>query len=173
MEARIVQYDPTTGAGVANTEDGQQYAISIHQWRSTTAPAVGQAIDITLEDGAVTAIFVSPSGSSPVGSSSDNDNLIALLTHIGGIFFGLIPSLVVYLAMKDSPFVRDSAREALNWQITVTIAMVVSFILIFVVIGFLFVWIVAIANVVLCIIAAVKASSHEVYRYPMTLRLVK
>jgi uncharacterized Tic20 family protein len=169
MRAKIIQYDATAGSGIANTEDGQQYDISIRQWRSASAPAVGQTIDITLENGTVSTIFISSSG----GSSGDNDRLIAILTHIGGIAFGFIPALIIYFAMKDSPFVRDTAREAFNWQITAFIAVVISSILIFVIIGIFLIWAVVIANLVFCIIGAVKASKQEVYRYPIAIRILK
>ncbi|NEL79749.1 MAG: DUF4870 domain-containing protein, partial [Xanthomonas perforans] len=64
---------------------------------------------------------------------------------------------------------------ALNFQITVIIAYVAAVILTIVSFGILFfvptlVWI---ANLVLCILAAVKANNGEHYRYPFTLRLIK
>ncbi len=67
----------------------------------------------------------------------------------------------------------DQAKEALNFQITVTIAMVISIILMVVIIGGILAPIVGIINLVFCIIAAVKANNGEAYRYPFTLRLIK
>ena len=67
----------------------------------------------------------------------------------------------------------DQAKEALNFQITVTIAMVISIILMIVIIGGILAPIVGVINLVFCIIAAVKANNGEAYRYPFTLRLIK
>lgn len=105
---------------------------------------------------------------------SQDDKNIALLTHLGGIFFTFIPALIVWLLKKDeSPFLADQAKEALNFQITVIIGFAIGVVLTIVLVGVLVIWGVAIANLVLCIVAGVKASSGEKYRYPFALRLIK
>src|SRR6478736_3891223 len=72
---------------------------------------------------------------SPQMSPSD-EKLWATLVHIGGIFFGFIPSLIGYLVLKDrGPFVRAHTATALNFQITMTIAAVVSAVLWIVIVG--------------------------------------
>jgi uncharacterized Tic20 family protein len=110
----------------------------------------------------------------PAAASADSDKLMVIVAHLGGIFFGFIPSLVVFLIKKDSPgWVLDSAREALNWQITVLIAAVVCTVLMFVLIGIFLFWALMLTNLVLCILAAVKTSSRQAYRYPFCLRLLK
>jgi len=57
VRAKIIQYNSGEGTGIAVAE-GQQYDFSIRQWRSNTAPAMGQTIDVTLEGNAVSAIFL-------------------------------------------------------------------------------------------------------------------
>lgn len=92
------------------------------------------------------------------------------------IFTWFIGALIIWLINKDDAskaFVTDQAKEALNFQITVTIAMVISIILMVVIIGGILAPIVGIINLVFCIIAAVKANNGEAYRYPFTLRLIK
>ena len=104
------------------------------------------------------------------------DRTFAILAHVGGIFFGLIPALIIYLIKKSEPsaqFDTEQAKEALNFQITVMIAYFACGILIFVLIGALLIWVVMLANLVLCIVAAIKASNGVMYRYPLTLRLIK
>ena len=103
---------------------------------------------------------------------SSNDKNLVVLTHLSGILFSFIPSLIVWLLNKDSVYVNNQAREALNFQITILIAYVVSYILVLVLIGFVFMGIIWIANIILCILAAVAASKGESYRYPFTLRLI-
>ncbi|MFC5568477.1 DUF4870 domain-containing protein [Lysobacter yangpyeongensis] len=108
--------------------------------------------------------------------SSSDDKTLAMVTHLSGIFLGFVMPLIVWLINKDKEdkgYLVEQSKEALNFQITVAIAMVVSWILMFVLIGLLLLPAVALANLVLCIIAAVKTSESETYRYPFTLRLIK
>ncbi|HJS35162.1 MAG TPA: DUF4870 domain-containing protein, partial [Pseudoxanthomonas sp.] len=67
----------------------------------------------------------------------------------------------------------DQSKEALNFQITVFIAFVISWILAFVLIGLLLMPLIGIAALVLSIIGGVKANNGEAYRYPFALRLIK
>lgn len=104
---------------------------------------------------------------------SANDKNIAVLTHLGGIFFSFLPGLVVWLLKKDdSPYIGEQAREALNFQISVLLAYLVSYLLVFILIGFALLAVIWIANIVLCILAAVSTSKGESYRYPFSLRLI-
>ncbi|SFR78820.1 hypothetical protein SAMN05428970_2440 [Agromyces sp. CF514] len=105
--------------------------------------------------------------------SPNDEKLWATLVHIGGIFFGFIPSLIGYLVLKDKgPFVRAHTATALNFQITMTIAAIVSSILWLVVIGIFLSIAVAIVVIVFSIIAAVKANQGEAYTYPLSIKFV-
>lgn len=114
----------------------------------------------------------------PSGAPASEDKTMALIAHLLGILTWFIGPLVIWLINKDNPakaFVNDQAKEALNFQITITIAFVISFILTIVSLGLLFFLptLVGIANLVLCILAGVKANNGEAYRYPFALRLIK
>jgi hypothetical protein len=112
----------------------------------------------------------------PSGAAPQEDRTIALLTHLSGILFGFIVPLIIWLVNKDKTdkgWLNDQAIEALNFQITVFIAFVVAWVLMFVLIGFLLLPLIGIANLVLCIIAGMKANNGEAYRYPFALRLIK
>jgi len=103
-----------------------------------------------------------------------DDRLWILLCHLSlFIGVGLILPLIVYLVKKaDSPLVAEHAREALNFHISLLIYWIVTGLLTFVLIGLLLIPVVGIIMVVFPIIAAVKASNGEFYKYPLTLRLV-
>jgi uncharacterized protein len=113
----------------------------------------------------------------PVTTGSQDERTMALLSHILAIFFSFIPPLIIWLVNKDAtpakPFVVDQAKEALNFQITVILAALVAGVLTVILIGFLLLPVISIANLVLCIIAGLKANNGEYYRYPFTLRLIK
>lgn len=104
--------------------------------------------------------------------TSDEKN-IATVTHLGGTVFSFIPGLLVWILKKDdSAYIADQAKEALNFQITVLIAQFIAGILAVILIGFLFMGIIWLLNVVFCIIAAISSSKGETYRYPICLRLI-
>lgn len=105
-------------------------------------------------------------------ANADEKN-IAVVTHITGIFFSIFPGLIVWLLKKDeSPYISEQAREALNFQITLLIAYFISCVLMFILIGFVLLFLVWLANIVFSIMAAVAASKGENYRYPFSLRLI-
>lgn len=114
------------------------------------------------------------------GGPSAEERQWALFTHLSALagfiipFGNLLGPLVLWQVKKNElPFVDDQGKEALNFQITVTLAMLVSLILMVVLIGFLLMFVVGIGALVLTIIGAIKANNGETYRYPMTLRLIK
>lgn len=102
-----------------------------------------------------------------------NTNL-ALLAHLLGVFTSFVGPLIIWLAYKDQDkFVESSAREALNFQITIFFGYIAASVLSFIVIGFLLVPFLYFGNLILGIVATIKASGGVDYRYPLTLRLVK
>jgi uncharacterized Tic20 family protein len=104
----------------------------------------------------------------------------AMLCHIGAfagyiIPFGhIIAPLVIWLIKKDeSPFVDDQGKESLNFQISMSIYAIIALLLTLVVIGVVFLIAVVIFDVVMVIIAAVRANNGERYRYPLCMRFIK
>ncbi|MFD4421552.1 DUF4870 domain-containing protein [Agromyces sp. NPDC058484] len=105
--------------------------------------------------------------------SPNDEKLWATLVHIGGIFFSFIPALIGYLILKDKgPFVREHTATALNFQITMAIAYVISYILWLIVIGWLLTIAIGIVVIVFSIIAAVKANQGQPYTYPLAIKFV-
>jgi len=74
---------------------------------------------------------------------------------------------------NEYPFVDEQGKESLNFQISVTIYSIPLFVLIFVLIGIPLLILLLAADVILVIVAAVKASNGESFRYPLTIRLIK
>lgn len=111
----------------------------------------------------------------PVGVRSTDDKNLAMLTHLSGVILSIVVPLIVWLMNKDRPekaYLVSEAKEALNFQITVLIGYIICWILTIIIIGAFLTWLLWIANLVFCIIAAVKVSSEGTYRYPFALRLV-
>lgn len=104
--------------------------------------------------------------------SQDSKNT-ALLVWIGTIFFGFIPSLILFLVKKDDAYIQDQSKEALNWSITAAIGYFAGMLLTFVVIGLLVLPVVAICHLVFCIMGAVAVNNGKTFRVPFALRLIK
>ena len=84
----------------------------------------------------------------------------------------LAPLIIMLVKGNDSAFVRRHAVESLNFQISLLIYLVISFILAFVLIGFLLMAAVGLFALIVIILATVKAANGEDYRYPLCIRLV-
>jgi uncharacterized protein len=112
---------------------------------------------------------------------SERERTWAMLAHLAALTGLVLPMigvvigpLVVWLARRDaSPFVAAHALEALNFNITVLLAAVVCVLLMLVFVGFLLGSALFVTWLVFTLVAAIKASEGENYRYPFSLRLVK
>ncbi len=101
------------------------------------------------------------------------DKQWASFAHLGGILW-FVPSLIIWLVFKDrGAFTNTEAKEALNFQITIGIAYVVSWVLTLVLIGFLLIPAVSVVSVIFSILGFLKAKDGTAYRYPFALRLIK
>ena len=100
-------------------------------------------------------------------------HLIALAGFV--IPFGnVLGPLIVWAIKKDEhPFVDTQGKEAINFQLTLTIAYIVCIILAFILIGFVLMGIVCIYSLVMIVIAAIKANDGVAYQYPITIRFLK
>ena len=104
----------------------------------------------------------------------------AMWAHLSAILLyctvigGLIVPLVIWQSKKDTmPFVADQAKETLNFQITILLAPIASWMLVILLVGFLLVPIVVLLHFVLTIVAAVKSGEGVQYRYPFCWRVVR
>jgi uncharacterized Tic20 family protein len=117
------------------------------------------------------------SGGTPVTQDDRTWGMIAHLSVFIGVvvpFGSIIAPLVIWLVKRDqSAFIAEHAKEALNFNITVGIAAIACWILMFVFIGVLLIVALLICWLVLTLIAAIKANEGNAYRYPFSVRLVK
>jgi uncharacterized Tic20 family protein len=99
---------------------------------------------------------------------------MAFFAHVGGGIFGWLVPLIIWLIKKDeSPFVRQQALAALNFQLVLLIVYVVSAVLMIVILGYL-TWLAAwIFAVVMGVQAGQAANRGELFKYPFNVTWVK
>jgi uncharacterized Tic20 family protein len=91
----------------------------------------------------------------------------------GFALFTILGPLIIWRAKRETmPFAAAQAKESLNFQITVWLLGVIFAVLAVVLIGFVFLWILGLVNIVLVVIAAIQVHEGKPYRYPFCLRLV-
>jgi len=127
-----------------------------------------------------------PSTPTPTPSESQvrTWNMLCHLSALAGLIipFGNIlgPLLVWQIKKNEIPSTNVHGKAALNFQITVLIALfagvILAVLLSFFCVGFLLipvVMLIGLAGLVFAIIAGIKANNGEDYKYPFSLELVK
>jgi uncharacterized protein len=110
----------------------------------------------------------------PAYTPTSDEKTLGLLAHVLTFVAPFIAPLIIYLIKKDqSEFVADHAKESLNFQITIIIAVLLCIPLSIILIGIPILIAIGIGSLVWRIIATIKASEGKLYRYPFTLRLIK
>ena len=101
-------------------------------------------------------------------------HLSALSSLIGIPFGHILGPLIIWLVKKnESPLIDEQGKESLNFQISMSIYLIVAFLLCFIIIGIPLLFGLVLAEIILVIIAAVKTNNGEQYSYPITIRFIK
>lgn len=114
-------------------------------------------------------------------STSSNVRTWTVLCHASALLGFIAPGgghilapLIVWLIKRgEYPEVDAHGKESLNFQISMLIYSIIAAILCLLLIGFLLLAILHVLNLVLVIIASIRASEGQLYRYPFTIRLIK
>lgn len=114
----------------------------------------------------------------PIECEDPHDCRWGAIAHLSALIplplFDLLgPFIVLITKGNQSFFIRRQAVSALNFRLTVLIAYILCIPLFLVLIGFALWWIVALGSMVLCFIAAIKASEGKTYRFPFVLRFLQ
>jgi uncharacterized Tic20 family protein len=121
-------------------------------------------------------------GPAPVGYANNDEKTWALVAHFGGAAgafigagtLGWVGPLVALLAKgNQSPTVRAHAIAALNFQLLWSIITVICWILVCAIIGFILAPAAMVIAIVFGIIGGVKANDGQLYRYPMSVSMIK
>ena len=101
-------------------------------------------------------------------------HLAGLAGYVMPIVGSIIGPLIFWQIKKDEyPFVDEQGKEAVNFQISMVLYAIVSLLLFVICVGPFLLAAVGVVDIVLLIIAAVKANNGQSYRYPLTIRFIK
>jgi uncharacterized protein len=114
-------------------------------------------------------------------TSPSNTRTWTVLCHASALVGFFVPwaghilgPLIIWLAKRgDSPEIDAHGKESLNFQISMLIYSLIAGVLCLVLIGFVLLGILHILNLILVIIASIQASEGKLYRYPISIRLIK
>lgn len=103
----------------------------------------------------------------------------AMLCHLSALAGFFVPlgnvwgPLIFWLVKKDEfPEVDVHGKESLNFEISISIYVIVFGILSFLLIGLPFLFATLVFWLVSVIVASVRANAGEPYRYPLTIRFI-
>jgi uncharacterized Tic20 family protein len=102
-------------------------------------------------------------------------HLTALLGMTGLPFGHLLgPLLIWLLKRKDHAFIDGQGKESLNFQISMTLYTFCAVLLVmYLNTGIFPILIIVFMNLILVIIASLRANSGETFRYPLNIRILR
>ncbi|MGV3659488.1 MAG: DUF4870 domain-containing protein [Prosthecobacter sp.] len=113
-----------------------------------------------------------PPASNP--PASQEDKMLGIVMHaLCLVGMPILGPLVVWIMKKDqSPYLDQQGRELLNFQLTYLLYAFLAALLLFVFIGVVLLPLIAFAVIVLTVIGIVRAAEGQIYRFPLTIRLL-
>lgn len=119
----------------------------------------------------------------PMGQMSlqtAEEKQMGMFLHLSGLAFalvfplGIVLPIILWQTQKDKmPALDAHGKMITNWMISATIYFFVSFILMFVLIGFLTVFAVFLLAIIFPIVGGIKANNGESWNYPLTIKFLK
>ena len=111
---------------------------------------------------------------------SEKERNWAMLCHLSafaGFFFpfgGIIGPLICWLSKRDeSAWVNVNGRNAINFQLSMLLYMFLALPLCLIIIGIPIIMVLVTLKVVCIIIASVKASKGELFRFPLMIPFIQ
>ena len=104
------------------------------------------------------------------GDVAKDQRDIAAVMWLASLIFLMIPGMLVLLNHNASPYLKQQAREALNWTSTFVLGSIACTILTLIFIGGPLQILLGVAHLVFCLMGANAARSGNAFRVPMTWR---
>jgi len=111
---------------------------------------------------------------------SESERNWAMLCHLSafaGFFFpfgGIIGPLICWLSRKDeSAWVDENGKASMNFQLSLLLYMVLTIPLLFILVGIPIIMFLGTLKIVCIIIASVKSSKGERFKYPLAIPFIQ
>lgn len=115
--------------------------------------------------------------SKPWGMEENSFLMMMHLSQLSGFiipFAGLVLPIVMWATNKDkSEHIDQHGKVILNWMISAFIYAIISFVLMFVVVGFVTFFALVIIGLVFTIIGAIKANEGTLWAYPLSIKFFR
>jgi uncharacterized Tic20 family protein len=104
-----------------------------------------------------------------------------MFCHLGGLvgnvlmgFGHVVVPLVLWLIKREQmPFVNQEGREAVNFQLSITLYALISGVASFFCIGFFMLLAVGIFDLIVVVLACIESSKGNAYKYPLCIRFIQ
>lgn len=181
-ELRVRLYleeDQRFGATLRDAELIVYHRVHVHT--PTVLGGVAMAVfgTLALLAGALLLIVDGVRRAPPADAAASEGRQLAVICHASALagyvipFGGLLGPLVVWLVAREKDaFVDEQGREAINFRLSMYIYYLASVLLLFLLIGFVLLPLLALFDLVMVVVAAVRASGGEHFRYPLSIRFV-
>jgi len=104
-------------------------------------------------------------------------HLSAFAMYLTGIGHILGPLIIWLMKREGNAFIDDQGKEALNFNISYTIYLIIAGVLCITIVGLVvglpLLFVLPLIHIILIIFAAIKANDGVAYRYPATIRFLK
>jgi len=131
----------------------------------------GEAVDVTPE-----AIAVPASAAKPIVIKTNNYDY-TMMMHLAQFasflipLLGLIIPLVMWQSRKnDDDYIDQQGKVVMNWALSSLIYAVVSWILVFILIGFVMLFALFVCSIIFIIMGSINANKGVVKNYPLSIR---
>ena len=115
-----------------------------------------------------------------VNQQHQDENMWAMFCHLSAfagyiVPFGSIlgPLIIWSIKKQEYPQIDAHGKEALNFNISIAIYMIISAILIIIVVGIFMLIALWVFQTVMVIMASIKANNGEFFKYPLTIQIIK
>lgn len=102
------------------------------------------------------------------------ESTFLMLMHLSQFLTGFVLPLIMWLSNKDqNEKVNEHGKNIINFAISYTIYIVISCFLMILIIGFPMLIALSVMITVFIILAAIKAANGEVWKYPLSIEIIK
>ncbi|MEQ1603855.1 MAG: DUF4870 domain-containing protein [Pyrinomonadaceae bacterium] len=116
----------------------------------------------------------------PMSLQTAEEKQMGMFLHLSGLAFalvfplGIVLPIILWQTQKEKmPALDAHGKMVTNWMISATIYFFVSFVLMFVLVGFLTALAVFLLAVIFPIVGGIKANNGESWNYPLTIKFLK